>query len=84
MPNSTTVRISRKTKERLQKVSDLAGLQSLSKTLDFAVEAAEDKLNEYHGNIDTVIKFKAGESKFRNTSRSVDKVLGEALKKKKR
>jgi hypothetical protein len=49
MSNTTTVRVSKKTKTRLEKVSTLSGLNNLSKTLEFAVEAAEDKLNQYHG-----------------------------------
>ncbi|MFI5450515.1 MAG: hypothetical protein ACHQ03_12205 [Candidatus Bathyarchaeia archaeon] len=79
MSDTTTVRISKKTKERLERVSDLAGLNNLSKALDFAVGAAEDKLNLYHGNIDSVFEFKAGKSGFMKTSKSVDKVVAQAL-----
>ena len=78
---TTTVRISKKTKERLERVSDMAGLDSLSKTLDFAVEAAEDKLNQYHGDVNSILKFKAGGSGFKKTSENVDKVLAQALRK---
>ena len=80
MSNTTTVRISKKTKERLERVSDLSGLNNLSKTLDFAVGAAEEKLNQYQGNINSLFKFKAGRSGFRKTSESVDEVLAQAIK----
>ena len=79
MSSSTTVRISKKTKERLEKISDLGGFRSLAKSLDFAVGAAEDKLNNYRGNIDSLYKFKAGRSGFKKTSASVDKILAESL-----
>ena len=81
MANTTTVRISKKTKERLERVSELAGLKSLSKTLDFAVGAAEDKLDRYHGNLHTLYEFKPGKSGFKKTSENVDRVLAQALKK---
>ena len=84
MSNTTTVRISKKTKERLERVSDLAGLNNLSKTLDFAVEAAEDRLDQYHGNVNSLFKFKAGRSGFKKTSISVDKVLARALREEER
>jgi hypothetical protein len=81
MSNTTTVRISKKTKERLERVSDLTGLNNLSKTLDFAVGAAEDKLNQYRGNIDSLFEFKGGKSGFKKTSQYVDEVLARTLKK---
>jgi hypothetical protein len=82
MANSTTVRISKGTKQRLERVSELAGLNNLARTLDFAVEAAEDKLNRYHGNVDSLFKFKAGSSGFKDTSEAVDKVIARSLRKK--
>lgn len=84
MSDTTTVRVSKKTKTRLEKVSTLSGLNNLSKTIDFAVEAAEDKLNQYHGNIDSLLKFKAEKSGFKKTSEKVDKVLAQAFEKQKR
>lgn len=81
MPKSTTVRISKKTKERLERVSDLTGLNNLSKTLDFAIDAAEDKLDQYHGNVNSLFEFKGGRSGLRKTSQSLDEELAQALKK---
>lgn len=78
MAETTTVRVSKKTKAKLENVSTLSGINNLSKTLDFAVEAAEDRLNQYHGNIDSLLKFRAGKSGFKNTSEEVDKVLAHA------
>lgn len=82
MAETTTVRVSKKTKAKLESVSTLSGINNLSKTLDFAVEAAEDRLNHYHGNIDSLLKFRAGRSGFRHTSEEVDKVLAQAFSKK--
>lgn len=85
MKGTTTVRVSKKTKSRLENVSALSGLNNLSKTLDFAVEAAEDKLlNAYRGNIDSLLQFKAGSSGFKKTSEEVDRVLAQAFSKKDR
>lgn len=84
MSGTTTVRVSKKTKAKLENVSTLSGLNNLSKTLDFAVEAAEDKLNEYHGNIDSLLEFKAGKSGFKKTSEEVDKALAQAFAEKRR
>ncbi|MHB2037188.1 MAG: hypothetical protein ACYCPW_10675 [Nitrososphaerales archaeon] len=81
MSDTTTVRVSKKTKTRLERISALSGLNNLSKTLDFAVEAAEDKLNKYHGNINSLLEFKGAKSDFKNTSATVDKVLTKAFAK---
>ncbi|MDG6904400.1 MAG: hypothetical protein JRN20_01290 [Nitrososphaerota archaeon] len=82
MAETTTVRVSKKTKARLENVSTLSGINNLTKTLEFAVEAAEDRLNQYHGNIDSLLKFRAGKSGFRNTSEEVEKILAQAYSKK--
>jgi hypothetical protein len=68
---TTTIRISKKTKARLERVSSPSGLNNLSKTLDFAVDAAEDKLNQYRGNVKSVLKFKGARSGFSDTSERV-------------
>lgn len=82
MAGTTTVRVSKKTKAKLESVSTLSGINNLSKTLDFAVEAAEDRLNQYKGNINTLLKFSAGRSGLKNTSEEVDKVLAQAFSEK--
>ncbi|MGI0081231.1 MAG: hypothetical protein ACRECH_16610 [Nitrososphaerales archaeon] len=74
MQQTTTVRLSRKTKARLEKVSSLTGL-NLSKALDFAVDAAEKKIENYHGNLDSLLELKVASSGYRNTSKRVDKVV---------
>ena len=81
MLETTTVRLSKKTKARFENISALSGLNNLSKTLDFAAEAAEEKLNSYHGNIDSLLIFRPAQSGFRKTSESVDKVLSQAFDK---
>ena len=75
MSGTTTIRVSKKTKTKLERVSALGGFNNLSKTLDFAVEAAEDKLNEYHGNVDSLLKLRQEKSGFRDTSEKVDEIL---------
>lgn len=84
MSNTTTVRVSKKTKARLETVSTLSGLNNLSKTLDFAVGAAESQLNKYHGNINTLLRFDSERSGFKKTSETVDAVLAQAYRKKDR
>ncbi len=73
---STTVRVSKKTKTRLQRIATLTGL-GLSKTLDFAVEAAEEKVEGYRGDVESLLRLKPAESGFHITSEKVDEVLAE-------
>ncbi len=75
MSSTTTIRVSRKTKTKLERVSTLGGFNNLSKTLEFAVGAAEDKLNEYHGNIGSLLKLRQEKSGFHDTSEKVDEIL---------
>ncbi len=79
--NTTTIRVSRRTKARLDSVSTLCGLNNISKTLDFAVEAAEEKLDRYQGNIESLFQFKGARSNYKNTSENVDKILTKAFEK---
>ncbi len=81
MPRTTTIRVSRDTKAKLERISALAGLNNLSKTLDYAAVAAEEKLDRYRGNVDSLYRFKAGKSAFRRTSQKADRVLAEAIQK---
>jgi predicted DNA-binding protein len=74
MSGTTTVRISKKTKAKLERVASLTGM-NISKTIDFAIHAAEDKIDEYHGNVDSLLKLKPAKSGFSKTSEIVDKVL---------
>ncbi|MDH2901853.1 MAG: hypothetical protein PXY39_12870, partial [archaeon] len=76
MSKTTTVRLSKKTKTRLEKVAMLTGW-NLSRTLDFAIETAEEKVDKYHGNIDSLLKLKQEKSGYKDTSENVDKVLSE-------
>jgi predicted DNA-binding protein len=76
MSKTTTVRLSKKTKTRLEKVAMLTGW-NLSRTLDFAIETAEEKVDKYHGNINSLLKLKQEKSGYKDTSENVDKVLSE-------
>lgn len=40
----------------------------------------EDKLNQYHGDIDSLLKFKAASSGYMDTSETVNRVLAKAYK----
>jgi hypothetical protein len=77
MPETTTVRISKKTKVKLEKVASLTGM-NLTKTLDFALDVTEDKIDHYRGNIDSLLKIKSLRSGFSKTSEMVDKLLARA------
>lgn len=81
---TTTVRVSRRTKTRLETISTLSGLNNLSKTLDFAVEAAEEKLDRYRGDVESVLEFKGAKSSYTDTSENVDRILSKAFRKEKR
>ena len=76
MSGTTTVRISKKTRAKLERVASLTGM-NISKTIDFAIQTAEDKMDEYHGNVDSLLKLKPAKSGFSKTSEIVDKVLGQ-------
>jgi thiol-disulfide isomerase/thioredoxin len=67
--------------EMEMKISELL---AEANTKEGKVGAAEDKLNQYHGNVNSLFKFKAGRSGFKKTSVSVDKVLAQALKEEER
>ena len=76
MSGTTTVRISKKARAKLDRVAAFAGM-NISKTIDFAIQTAEDKMDEYHGNVDSLLKLKPAKSGFSKTSEIVDKVLGQ-------
>ena len=76
MSGTTTVRISKKTRAKLQRVASLTGM-NLSKTLDFAVNVAEDKIDDYRGNVDSLLKLKSLRSGIAKTSETVDNVLAQ-------
>ena len=65
----------------MQRVAVLAGLDTPSEALDFALGVAEEKLKSYQGNVDSLLKFRAGSNGFRGTSRSTEKILAETLRK---
>ena len=77
MSNTTTVRLSKKSKARLEKVALLTGW-NLSRTLDFAIEAAEEKVERYRGNIDSLFKLRQEKSGYLDTSEKLDEILAEA------
>ena len=74
MASTTTVRLSKKSKARLERVALLTG-KSLSQTLDFAIESAEEKVDEYQGDINSLLKLKQERSGYPDTSKKVDEVL---------
>jgi predicted DNA-binding protein len=76
MSKTTTVRLSKKTKTRLEKVAMITGW-NLSRTLDFAIETAEEKVDKYLGNINSLLKLRQEKSGYKDTSEKVDKVLSE-------
>jgi len=76
MANSTTVRLSKKSKARLEKVALLTG-RSLSQTLDFAIESAEERVDRYRGNVKTLLRLRQEKSGHSDTSQRVDEVLAE-------
>ena len=84
MTGTTTIRVSKKTRAKLEKLSALGGFDSISKAIDYAVEAAEDKLNKYHGNIDSLIRLRQEKSGFHNTSEKVDEILANGKMQKER
>lgn len=79
MQTTTTVRVSRKTKERFERISSLTGL-SLSKTLDFAAQSAEERIDRYHGDVDSLLGLRTEDSGYKNTSKRVDVAVAQALK----
>ncbi len=79
MQRTTTVRVSKRTKERFERISSLTGL-NLSKTLDFAAQAAEQRIDQYRGNIDSLLSLRTEDSGFKNTSKRVDEVIALALR----
>lgn len=76
MSNTTTIRLSRKSKRRLERVAELTGL-NLSRTLDFAIESAEEKIDKYHGDVDSLINLRQESSGHRDTSEKVDEILAQ-------
>ena len=75
MSNYTTVRLSKKSKARLEKVAVFTG-RSLSQTLDFAIESAEEREERYRGNINSLLNLRQEKSGYRDTSERVDEILG--------
>ena len=75
MSNYTTVRLSKKSKARLEKVAVFTG-RSLSQTLDFAIESAEERVEKYHGNIKSLLTLRQEKSDYKDTSEKVDEILG--------
>ncbi|GEM_PF-4027428 len=80
MSGSTTVRISRRTKARLERIALLLGV-SLKDALEYAVDVAEKHLEEYHGDLDLFARILGDRrgSGYRDTSTRVDEVIAETL-----
>ena len=78
MSSTTTVRLSKKSKARLEKVALLTGW-NLSRTLDFAIETAEEKVDRYRGNIDSLLKLRQEKSGYRDTSENVDDIFAKTI-----
>ena len=74
MPNTTTVRLSKRTKTKLERVAFLKGC-NLSKAHDFAVGVAEEKVDEYHGNVTSLLSLKQYKSGFKETSERIDEIV---------
>ncbi len=77
---TTTIRVTLETKNKLERIACILGT-SIMEAVDFAVNAAEEKLEKYHGDLNIlaeVLKDTRG-SGYRNTSLKVNEVIAEAL-----
>jgi len=77
---STTIRISRETKSRLERIALMLGV-SLMEALDYVVSVAEKHLEEYQGDLEVLARI-LGDTRgsgYKDTSVRVDEVLANAL-----
>ncbi len=74
------MRISRKTKARLERIALLLGV-SLKDALEYAVGVAEKQLDSYRGDLDLFARILSDRrgSGYRDTSTRVDEVVVETL-----
>ena len=80
MSLSTTIRVPRRDKERLERLAKKTGNKKLSEAFRFALSAAERETDTFHGNIDALIKARESiRSVGGNVSENVDKILAESF-----
>jgi len=80
MSSSSTIRVPRRDKERLERLAKKTGNKKLSEAFRFALSAAERETDAFHGNIKALLKaHKSARSTGGNVSENVDEVLAESL-----
>lgn len=77
---STTIRVSRETKNRLERIASSLGI-SIMEAVDYTVRLAEKKLDEYSGDLKILSKVLSDTrgSGHRDTSIRVDEILAKAM-----
>ncbi len=77
---STTIRLMRRDKERLEALAKKAGKKKLTETLRFAMDAAEREMERFYGNPAALEEaLKAAAPIARRTSERVDEELSKLL-----
>jgi predicted DNA-binding protein len=78
--SSTTIRVPRRDKERLERLAKKTGNKKLAEAFRFALSVAERETDTFHGNVDALIEArKSIRSVGGNVSENVDKVLAESF-----
>ncbi len=80
MSNSTTIRVPKRDKERLQRLAKKTGNRKLSDAFRFALTIAERETDAFQGNLEALTKAgKAVRAVSGKGSASIDDLLAEAI-----
>jgi Ribbon-helix-helix protein, copG family len=78
--SSSTIRVPKRDKERLERLAKKTGSKKLSEAFRFALSAAERETDRFHGNIEAlIIARKSARAIDGRVSENVDEILAEGL-----
>ena len=79
--STTTIRVPRRDKERLERLARKTGTRRLSEAFRFALSSAERETEKFHGNVEALLKaHKSARPVGGNVSENVDRALAQSLK----